>query len=393
MKKKVTILGATGTIGQNTKELLLQNPDKFEVETLISRQNTELLAKTAIELKAKNAVIYDASKQEELQEKLKGTGIKAFAGENAALDISAEKVDIYISGAVGFCALKPTLKAISAGSIIGLANKECLVCAGELMINEVKKCNSQLIPIDSEHNAIFQIFDFKKKDTIEEVILTASGGPFRNYRKEDLSKVTKQMAITHPNWKMGEKISVDSATMMNKGLEVIEAYHLFGIDKNKFKILVHPESIIHGLVQYNDGSMLAGMASPDMKVPISYALNYPERLKNNSARIDLARIGKLNFEEPDTEKFPSIKLSRDALNEGQKACIALNSANEVAVESFLKEQISFTQIPYIVEMVIDGIISSGNSSVSDLEEVFEIDERSRKLALQLVGSKNKSNAA
>ncbi|HCR85523.1 MAG TPA: 1-deoxy-D-xylulose-5-phosphate reductoisomerase [Alphaproteobacteria bacterium] len=387
MKKKVTILGATGTIGQNTKELILNNPDKFEVETVISHQNTSLLAKTAIELKAKTAIIYDHTKYNDLKEQLKNTNINISAGEAATLDASCEKVDIYISGAVGFCALKPTLKAISSGNKIGLANKECLVCAGDMMINEVKKNNSQLIPIDSEHNAIYQIFDFDRKENVEKIILTASGGPFRSLNKAEFSKVTKEMAVNHPNWKMGEKISVDSATMMNKGLEVIEAYYLFGVEKERVKILVHPESIIHGLVQYNDGSILAGMASPDMKIPISFALNHPERLKNNSNRVNLAKIGRLNFEEPDHEKFPAIKLSREALNIGQKACIALNSANEIAVESFLKGLIRFTQIPYIVEMVIDEVISSGNSSVSDIDEVFLIDETSRKLALQLI-SKN-----
>lgn len=389
MRKKVTILGATGTIGQNTLELVNANPDKFEVETLISRKNVKKLSEAAKKCGAKNVVIEDESKLAGLKEFLKDTNINTFAGHSEVLNLSSEKVDIYISGAVGSCALKPTLKAIESGNKIGLANKECLVSAGRLMMEKAKEYNSKIVPIDSEHNAIYQIFDFDNINSIEEVILTASGGPFREFSKEELETVTKEMAVKHPNWVMGQKISVDSATMMNKGLEIIEAYYLFGVDKNKIRPVVHKESIIHGIVTYNDGSMLLGMANPDMKVPISYALNHPDRLRTDCKRIYLSEIGNLSFAKPDYEKFRCLQIAKDALYEGQKACISLNSANEIAVGEFLSGGLKFTEIPEIVEMVVEKVISSGKSSVDSLEEVFELEEISEKLAAQLIEQKAK----
>jgi 1-deoxy-D-xylulose-5-phosphate reductoisomerase len=392
MKKTINILGITGTIGQNTAELINENPEKFAVESVIAQKSADKLNELARSLKAKKAVIVDESKYSELKSLLSGSGIEAVCGNEAMLEVASQKVDLFISSAVGFCALEPTIAAIHAGSNIGLANKECLVCAGDLMMNEVKKSGVKLIPIDSEHNSIFQVFDFKRPEEIEKITLTASGGPFRNFSAEDLISATPQMAVKHPNWNMGAKISVDSATLMNKGLEVIEAYYLFPISKDQIDVLVHPQSIIHGLVSYKDGSQLAGLSFPDMKIPISLALAYPERLKTNTKRIDLAEIGSLTFEKPDYKKFKCLDLARTALHLGAKAPIALNAANEIAVEKFLQDKISFLQISYVVEMVLEKIISSGKNTVDSLEEVFAVDIESRKLAEQLIDTKIKKVA-
>lgn len=393
MVKTITILGVTGSIGQNTAELVQANPEKFKVKSVIAQKSAEKLTQLAKSLHAEKAIIADETKYKELKDLLSGSGIEAVAGQNAMLEAAGTKVDLFLSSAVGFCALEPTLKAIRAGSNIGLANKECLVCAGNLMTQEVEKANVKLLPIDSEHNSLYQIFDFERKEDVEKIILTASGGPFRNFSKDQLANVTPEEAVRHPNWSMGAKISVDSATLMNKGLEVIEAYYLFPVEKNQIDILIHPQSVIHGLVTYKDGSMLAGMSIPDMKVPISYALGYPDRLGNNTKRVSLAEIGSLSFEKPDYEKFHCLNLAKQALELGAKAPIALNAANEVAVESFLNKKISFIQIPYVVEMVMEKIISSGSNAIANLDDVYAVDLEARKLAEQLIKGKIGKKAA
>jgi 1-deoxy-D-xylulose-5-phosphate reductoisomerase len=384
MQKTITILGATGTIGQNTLSLIKENTDKFKIKSLIAKQNYKELAKQAIEFSVKNAIIEDENQYENLKNELAGTNIKVASGKTAVEDFSSEKVDLFLSGAVGFCALKPTLAAIKSGSNIGLANKECLVCAGSLMIDEAKKHNSKLLPIDSEHNSLYQVFDFENPKQVEKIILTASGGPFRNFSYEQMQNVTPEMAVNHPNWVMGAKISVDSASMMNKGLEVIEAFHLFPVVQNQIDIIIHPESLIHGIVHYVDGSMLAGLSHHDMRIPISWALGYPERLPNNTKRIDLADIANLSFYKPDEKRFPAIKIARDALNEGIIAPIALNAANEIAVEAFLNNKIKFTDITKIVEITIENICKSNNYSVNNIEDVFEIDEAARSFSKTLL---------
>jgi 1-deoxy-D-xylulose-5-phosphate reductoisomerase len=379
MTKSITILGSTGTIGQNTIELIAENREDFIVETLIAKRNSEKLAEQAKLIKPKRVVIEDESQFQPLKESLKNYDIEVLAGSQTVIDVSAEKVDLYISGAVGFCALKPTMAAIKSGANIGLANKECLVCAGDLMMDEVQSRGIKLLPIDSEHNSIFQVFDFKNLEHIEKIILTASGGPFRNFTIEQMKLVTPEMAVKHPNWNMGAKISVDSATMMNKGLEVIEAFHLFPISKSQIDVVVHPESIIHGLVQYKDGAVLAGMSSPDMKVPISYALSYPERINAKTEAVDLLKIGRLTFEAPDSEKFPALRIARAALNEGGAAPTILNASNEVAVEEFLKGNISFLDISALVERTLEKMLKEF-SKISDIEECFEVDSQTRKMA-------------
>ncbi len=393
MKKTISILGVTGTIGQNTAELVRSNPDKFEVQSVIAQKSADKLNALARGLNARKAILVDETKYKELKELLSGTDIEIVCGKDAMLESASEKVDLFISSAVGFCALEPTIAAIRAGSNIGLANKECLVCAGDLMNNEVTKAGVKLLPIDSEHNSIFQVFDFERASDVEKIILTASGGPFRNFTKEQLASVTPEMAVKHPNWNMGAKISVDSATMMNKGLEVIEAFYLFPVAKDQIDVLVHPQSIVHGLVTYKDGSMLAGLSTPDMKTPISYALSYPERLAHPVKKLDLSEIGSLTFEKPDYEKFHCLRLARQALDIGAKAPIALNAANEVSVEAFLNHDISFAQIPYIVEMVVEKIISSGRNAVADLGQVYEVDIVARELAKQLIGVRAGKKAA
>jgi 1-deoxy-D-xylulose-5-phosphate reductoisomerase len=382
-RKSVTLFGATGTIGINAANLIAQSKDKFSVNAVIARKSVSSLIKLAKDLGAKKAILQDETGYQDLRKELQGTGIEAQSGQQAINDAALEKVDMFLSGAVGFCALEPTLLAIKAGSNIGLANKECLVCAGSLMMDEVERSGVDLIPIDSEHNSLFQVFDFKNKDSIEKIILTASGGPFREMDKSEFDKITPEMAVKHPNWNMGLKISVDSATMMNKGLEVIEAYHLFPVKAKQIDVLVHPQSVIHGMVQYKDGSILAGLSTPDMKVPISYALNWPERLENNTKRFDFTDKN-FSFYKPDYEKFECLRLAKEALETGGKAKIALNAANEVAVEEFLMKNIPFTAIAKIVERTMEKVVSQGSVKLSSLDEVYETDNYSRKLAKEII---------
>ncbi len=353
MVKTVTILGSTGSIGTSTVKLLLENRDKFKVIALTANKNTELLAEQA-KLLQPEFVATDAE---------------------AICEAASMKSDIVIAGIVGFAGLKATMKAIERGATVGLANKEAMVCAGSLMLQAAEKSGAKIIPVDSEHNAIFQVFDFKNPASVEKIVLTASGGPFRNLAAGELGKVTPEQAINHPKWKMGAKISVDSATMMNKGLELIEAYNLFPVKPEQLDVVVHPESIIHSFVHYNDGSVLAQAANPDMCVPISYVLGYPERLKNNSKRLDLTESGALHFEKPDYEKFPCLKLAQEVLGKAQSYHIVLNAANEVAVEKFLQREIAFTDIAKIVEK---SLIAHKETKISTLNDVFAIDAEVRR---------------
>lgn len=386
-KKKISILGATGTIGLNASDIISKNPDNFEVESLIAGSNYKALIEQGIKLKAKTLVLQDEELYLDFKEESKDFGFEILCGEDAIEEVSARKVDLFLSGAVGFCALKPTISAIKSGNKIGLANKECLVCAGELMMGEVEKNNTQLIPIDSEHNSLYQVFDFDKKESISKIILTASGGPFRKSSFEHLKAVTPQMAVNHPNWSMGAKISVDSATMMNKGLEVIEAFYLFGVERSQIEVVVHPESIIHGLVYYEDGSVLAGMSNPDMRAPIAYALAHPERINSQVEVLDLVKTGKFSFESPDLEKFKCLRLAKEALNLGGVFMTALNASNEVAVERFLNNEISFLQIADINEKTLEKINSFGKTGFDNLEEVFEVDNSARAYADEIINKK------
>ncbi len=358
MVKTVTILGSTGSIGQSTVKLLLDNPDKFKVVALTANKNHELLAEQAKQLQPQ----FTATSEEQIC-------------EAAALES-----DIVIAGIVGLAGLKPVMKAIERGARIGLANKEAMICGGSLLTEAAKKSGAEIIPVDSEHNAIFQIFDFKNPGSVEKIVLTASGGPFREMPLAKLKSVTPEQAVNHPNWKMGAKISVDSATMVNKGLELIEAYNLFPIKPEQLEVVIHPQSIIHSFVYYNDGAVLAQGSNPDMRVPISYVLGYPERLANDVERLDLAKLGVLNFEKPDYEKFPGLKLAQEVLPEGQGQHIVFNAANEIAVEKFLAREISFTDIAKIIEDILTGQTSA---KINSLDDVFALDTQTREKAREL----------
>lgn len=375
--KKISIFGSTGSIGKNSLAVVKNAPKNFEILALVAKNDVKALIAQSLEFRPSYAVIENENHLEELKNALSGLkNCQVLAGKNAVDEIAKIKCDLFISAIVGFAGMIPTLNAIRAGSNIGLANKESLVCAGEILMKEAQKSGVKILPIDSEHNAIFQIFENDNLQNIEEIILTASGGPFFS-GDVDFSKITVEQALKHPNWSMGAKISIDSATMMNKGLEMIEAFHLFPISKQQIKVLVHPQSIIHGIVNYDDGSSLAMLSLPDMCVPISYALSYPARMKIKHQKLDLAKIAKLEFFDVDDKKFPALKICRQAMEADGAAPVILNAANEIAVERFLKREISFDKIVKIVESALEKI---PNKTLTTIEEVVEYDLRSRALS-------------
>jgi 1-deoxy-D-xylulose-5-phosphate reductoisomerase len=381
----ITILGSTGSIGCNTVKVISQCDKKYSVYALTANSNVKLLAKQARELKAKYAVIVDESLYGQLKDLLSGTDTKAMSGSKEVVNVASIKVDVVMSAIVGVAGLLPTMEAIKQGGKIALANKECLVCAGEIIIDAVKKYGANLIPVDSEHNAIHQVFDFKNNENVSKIILTASGGPFRTYTKEQMASATPKQALAHPNWDMGSKISIDSATMMNKGLEIIEAYYLFPIKKEQIDVVVHPESIIHSMVEYNDGSVLAQLGTPDMCTPISVALSWPNRINVKTNRLSLTEVGSLTFEDVDEDKFESIKLAKHALNEGGVAQLAFNCANEVAVEQFLKGNIGFNDIVKVIKSIMDSLQSGSLHGIDDvLLMVSDISKRTASITTKIV---------
>lgn len=383
-QRRISILGATGSIGQSTLRLLKQHPGKYKVVALVALSNAELLAEQAKEMGAEIAVIADETHHDALKAALAGTRIEAAAGEVAVLEAMQREADWVMSAIVGAAGLKPTLEAIRKGGIVALANKECLVCAGELLQEEARKSGATLLPVDSEHNALYQVFYGEHAAAIEKITLTASGGPFRQFTKEQMQNITPQMAVRHPNWQMGAKISVDSATLMNKGLEVIEAERLFGLKPKQIEVVVHPQSVIHGLVHYTDGSVLAGLSMPDMVTPIAYALGWPQRIRAEVPKMDLAAIGTLSFEPVDHARFPALGLAYQALEAGASACVALNAANEVAVAAFLSGAITFAQV---TEIVAEILASSGAAGLSSIEAVLAEDARVRKAATVIVNNR------
>lgn len=380
IKKKIAIFGSTGSIGKNTIEVIKNHPNNFEITALVAKNDVKTLISQALAIKPQFVVIENEKLFPQLKKAL--TSLKkcqVMCGQAAILEVAKVKCDLFVSAIVGAAGMLPTLAAIQAGSHIALANKESLVCAGEFLINEAQKRKVKIIPVDSEHNAIFQIFENDNLAAINSIILTASGGPFFNSKK-DFKKITVAQAIKHPNWSMGAKISIDSATMMNKGLEMIEAFHLFPVSKEQIKILVHPQSIIHGMVDYDDGSTLAMLSRPDMKVPISYALSFPKRMKIKHEKLDLAKLQQLTFFEPDEKRFPAVKICREVLGEGNSAAAVLNAANEVAVAKFLKEEITFDQITKIVAKTLDKI---SHRKLKSIAEVLEFDQKARAVAAQI----------
>ncbi len=375
--KSVTILGSTGTIGRNTLKIIEAHPERFALTALTAGDNVALLAEQAKKIRPHRAVIANSSLYSELKDLLKGTGIEAAAGDDAVLEAAAMPSDIVMSAIVGAAGLKPTLAAIRSGATVALANKECLVCAGALVNKEIKKHGATLIPVDSEHNGIFQVFDFEHPERVESVTITASGGPFREFTLEQMRDVTPQQAVKHPNWNMGAKISVDSATLMNKGLELIEAFYLFPLRPEQLEVLIHPQSIIHCLVQMKGGSVLAQMSLPDMCTPIAYALAWPERIEAPVGKLDLAAIGNLQFETPDLARFPALRIAREALIRGGNAPIVLNAANEIAVQRFLRGEIIFPDIVKIVEKTLEKV---DNASLETIDAVLECDKEARRIA-------------
>ena len=383
--RRVTILGSTGSIGCNTIDLIARHPGAFEVEALTAQTSVARLAEQARAVGAKRAVIGDPALYDDLRQALASSDTAAAAGPEALVEAAAAPADFVMAGIVGAAGLRPTLAAAARGAVIGLANKECLVCAGSLMLAEVERGGATLLPVDSEHNAIYQVFDFERAGSVEKIILTASGGPFREASLETMAQATPEQAVAHPNWDMGAKISVDSATMMNKGLEMIEAFHLFPVDAGQIEVLVHPQSVIHSMVAYVDGSVLAQLGTPDMRTPIAYSLAWPARMAAPSPRLDLAELGRLTFERPDEERFPATRLAREALSAGGSAPIVLNAANEVAVGGFLARRIGFLEIARTVERCLER---SDQRAVARLDDVYEIDAAARALAGRLLDGAN-----
>ncbi|MGC8469809.1 MAG: 1-deoxy-D-xylulose-5-phosphate reductoisomerase, partial [Acetobacteraceae bacterium] len=353
--KTVTLLGATGSVGRQTVDLLLRDPARFRVRALIGGANAALLAEQARALAAEVAVIADPAQAEALRAALAGSGIAAAAGEAAVVEAAARPADWTMAAITGTAGLGPTLAAIRRGGTIALANKEALVCAGEVMLAAVAAAGAVLLPVDSEHNAIFQALAGDRREAVERIVLTASGGPFRTLPLGEMAEVTPEAALRHPVWSMGAKISIDSATMMNKGLEVIEAARLFAIEGARIEVLIHPQSVVHGMVCYRDGSVLAQLGAPDMRIPIAHALGWPERLQTPSPRLDLAAIGGLEFSTPDPARFPALGLARAALAAGGGAPALLNAANEVAVAAFLAGRIGFLDIVAVAESVLAAL--------------------------------------
>jgi 1-deoxy-D-xylulose-5-phosphate reductoisomerase len=382
--RTVTVLGATGSIGRNTVDLLARNRQRFQAVALTARSNVELLAEQARLLEPQMAVIGDPDRRGDLQDALQGTAVEVMAGEAAIIEAASRPADIVVAAIVGAAGLRPTLAACRQGSIVAIANKECLVCAGDLVMAESERSGATLLPVDSEHNAIFQVFEAANAGEVEGLILTASGGPFRTWTLEEMALATPAQAVAHPNWDMGRKISVDSATLMNKGLELIEAAYLFPVPANQIEVLVHPQSVVHSMVAYVDGSVLAQMGTPDMRTPIAYTLSWPERMAAPAKRLNLAEIGQLTFEKPDFKKFPALGLARAALTRGNGSTAILNAANEVAVASFLDEQIGFLDITAIVEDTLERVPAQAIASFDDFEE---IDTEARRVAQTLVKSR------
>ncbi|MEM7020966.1 MAG: 1-deoxy-D-xylulose-5-phosphate reductoisomerase [Pseudomonadota bacterium] len=381
--RSITILGATGSVGKSTLDLIGLTPDRYRVEALTAHRNVEALAQAAIQHRAKLAVIGDPDGYAMLRDLLSGTGIEAGCGDAGLIDAAARPADWVMAAIVGAAGLGPTLKAIQRGALVALANKECLVCAGALLMDEVRRHGATLLPVDSEHNAIFQALRGEATDHVERLVLTASGGPFREHSREAMAKVTPSEAVAHPNWSMGAKISVDSATMMNKGLEVIEAHHLFGLGEERLDVLVHPESIVHSMVAFRDGSILAQLGQPDMRIPIAYTLGWPERLEAPTPRLDLSEVGQLNFASPDPVRFPALRLARTALAEGGTVPTVLNAANEVAVAAFLASRLRFLDIAAVVEATMEDC---GTTSGHDIEEILSVDADARRCADALIAA-------
>jgi len=379
--RRVTILGATGSIGRNTMDLIARYPDRFEVAALTALRNVDALAAYARRFSPAFVAIGDPACYSDLKHLLDGTDVEVAAGPETLIAAAEIESDWTMAAIVGAAGLAPTLAAVRRGGIVALANKECLVCAGELMLEEVRSSGARLLPVDSEHNAIFQVFDAARPETVEKLILTASGGPFRELDLDAMRTVTPAEACAHPNWDMGAKTSVDSATMMNKGLEIIEAHHLFAIPEPQIEVLVHPQSVVHSMVAYVDGSVLAQMGSPDMRTPIAHTLAWPGRISTPAQRLDLVSLASLDFEPPDLERFPALRLARNALQAMGGAPTILNAANEEAVAAFLAGEIGYLDVAAVVAYCLETVSGQG---IDSLEDVCHLDLETRRIAAQKI---------
>ena len=375
--QSVTILGSTGSVGCSTIDLIVRNREQFTIEALTANRNVDLLIEQARRLRPKFVAIGDAAHFNALKSGLSGRKIEVAAGADAVVEAARRPAEFVMAAIVGSAGLFPTLAAIQRGARIGLANKECLVCAGDLMVAEIRRHKAVLLPVDSEHNAIFQVFDFERREAVDQLILTASGGPFASLSLKEMRNVTPAQAVKHPNWDMGAKISVDSATMMNKGLEIIEAHYLFDMPEPRIEVLVHRQSVVHSLVVYRDGSVLAQLGTPDMRTPIAYALAWPGRMAVPQAKLDLAALGNLTFEAPDPVRFPALRLAREALKNGKSAPTVLSAANEIAVAGFLSGRIGFLDIADIVEDVLSQF---DHRHFASLDDVRDCDLSARRIA-------------
>jgi 1-deoxy-D-xylulose-5-phosphate reductoisomerase len=373
--KKICILGSTGSIGTNTLDVIRQHPDRFKAEVLVTNTNTELFKKQILEFHPDYAIIYNKLAFNEFVAKIKNYDTQILYGYEGLINaLEKNKPDVFVNAFVGFAGLVPTIHAIKSKINIALANKETLVVAGSSIMNLAKKLDVSIVPIDSEHSAIWQCLAGENQNKVRRLILTASGGPFRTKSKDDLSKVTPDEALKHPTWKMGPKITIDSATLMNKGLEVIEAYWLYGVAIGAIEVLVHPQSIIHSMVEFEDKSIKAQLGIPDMRIPIQYALDYPRRHQLNIPPMDFTKVNSLTFELPDLDKFPCLNLAYQALKMGKTYTVVLNAANEIAVEAFLNYRINYSDIPILIEKQLNGHIPQNEE---DLENLLEIDKQTR----------------
>jgi len=391
--KRVSVLGATGSIGESTLDLIGRNPGCAEIVALTANTNANRLAELAIAHRAEIAVIADESQYAALKDALAGTGIAAAAGEDAVVEAARARADWVMAAIVGAAGLRPAFAAVEQGLCLALANKECLVSAGEAFLRAVEAGGSTMLPVDSEHSAAHQAMAGQAHEAIERIVLTASGGPFREWNLEQLRDARPEQALKHPNWSMGQKITIDSATLMNKGLELIEAYYLFPVEREQLGVVVHPQSIVHCLVEYCDGSVLAQLGAPDMRTPIAYALAWPQRMSAPTQRLDLARIGQLTFEAPDEARFPALRLSREALAAGGAAPTILNAANEVAVAAFLSGRIGFMGIAELVQRTLEaGTAAFGNAPLLDLDDILAADREARALADELLKKMDRAHA-
>ena len=383
--RSITILGATGSIGASTLDLIKRAPERYRVESISARRNAAGLGKIAREVGARHAVVADPAAYRDLKDALSGSRTEAAAGEDALVEAAQRPADWVMAAISGAAGLKPTLAAIERGATVALANKECLVCAGNLFMRRAASTGATVLPVNSEHNAVFQALGAGNRADVRRAILTASGGPFRTWSMEAIKAATPEQALRHPNWSMGPKVTINSATLMNKGLEIIEAHHLFSLKSSEIDVLVHPQSVVHGLVEFRDGSVVAQLGSPDMRIPIAHCLAWPTRIDGPAARLDLAALQKLTFEEPDLERFPALALARRALETGGGAPTVLNAADEVAVGEFIAGRIAFPAIVALVDATLD--VAAGRGLLAEpagIDAALAVDHIARSLARDLL---------